>query len=221
MTNVSFHPYISPAVLERFPDYHALSVVITGYAPTAKLSAPAVQCAPWCEAHLEAWREAYRGFGAAPKKTPSSLESLFRRFNKDGALPVINDLVDTYNALSLNWGAPFGGEDISKYAGSPRLIIADGSEPFDTMKDGALITEHPEPGEIVWCDDLGVTCRRWNWRQCKRTTLTPDSSSLWFVIDRLHPMPLDALQSAGQALKDCLLAVSPGAAVDVEMLGRE
>jgi DNA/RNA-binding domain of Phe-tRNA-synthetase-like protein len=32
--------------------------------------------------------------------------------------------------------------------------------------------EHPEPGEVIWRDDDGVTCRCWNWRQCVRTRIT-------------------------------------------------
>ena len=40
------------------------------------------------------------------------------------------------------------------------------------MADGISVTEHPDPGEVVWCDDAGVTCRRWNWRQARRTQLT-------------------------------------------------
>ena len=43
-------------------------------------------------------------------------------------------------------------------------------EPFDTTADGAAVIEHPDPGEVVWCDDAGVTCR-WNWRQAQRTAL--------------------------------------------------
>lgn len=219
MPEISFRPHVSEAVLTRFPHYRALSVVVMDYLPATPLIAPAIQCAEWCEAHIESWRETFRAFGANPKRTASSLESLYRRYHKDGALPIINDLVDTYNALCLGWGAPFGGEDLSKYVGVPQLTIADGSETFDTAKDGQLITEHPEPGEIIWRDDVGVTCRRWNWRQCKRTTLTPESRHLWFVIDRLPPMPLEALHMAGQALQDCLLAASPNATVRLELLG--
>jgi hypothetical protein len=33
---------------------------------------------------------------------------------------------------------------------------------------GVAVTEHPDPGEVVWCDDTGVTCWRWNWRQAKK-----------------------------------------------------
>jgi DNA/RNA-binding domain of Phe-tRNA-synthetase-like protein len=32
--------------------------------------------------------------------------------------------------------------------------------------------DQPEPGEVIWRDDDGVTCRCWNWRQCVRTRIT-------------------------------------------------
>ncbi len=160
----------------------------------------------------------YKKFGAVPKKTPSSLESLMKRYAKDGALPVINDLVDAYNAMSLNFGAPFGGEDISKYVGPPRLEIAKGDETFDTAKEGAIVVETAEAGEVVWKDEIGVTCRRWNWRQCKRTAITNESRHLWFVIDRLNPMPIASLQAVGDAVIELLMKASPTVSVKVDLL---
>ena len=110
-------------------------------------------------------------------------------------------------------------EDAAHYRGSPYLALADGTEPFDTMRDGVLISEHADAAEVIWRDDIGVTCRRWNWRQCKRTALTEQSRDLWFVIDRLEPMPLDALMNAGSELKARLLSASPHAEVSLEVLG--
>ncbi len=178
MLDLDFRPEIADVIWERFPDYRALSVLVLDFEPIQPLLAPQIQLAGWCEEHIDAWREAYRNFGAVPKKTPSSLESLFKRYAKDGGLPPINGLVDSYNALSLCWGAPFGGEDISKYSGVPRLVIADGHETFDTVKEGVAITEAVEFGEVAWRDDVGVTCRRWNWRQCKRTAITIETNNL-------------------------------------------
>ena len=95
---------------------------------------------------------------------------------------------------------PFGGEDLSKYQGAPRLVRATGSEIFDTAADGELISENPDVGEVVWCDDAGVTCRRWNWRQGKRTQLTDDSTSVLFILDALDPISNDQLIAIGDEL---------------------
>ena len=60
---------------------------------------------------------------------------------------------------------PLGGEDLNRYLGAPRLLRANGTEPFDTVATGAAVIEYPDLGEVVWRDDAGVTCRRWNWRK--------------------------------------------------------
>jgi DNA/RNA-binding domain of Phe-tRNA-synthetase-like protein len=95
---------------------------------------------------------------------------------------------------------PIGGEDLTRYVGAPRLIRAGGTEPFDTVVDGATAIEHPEAGEVVWCDDEGVTCRRWNWRQARRTQLHDDTSAALFILDALDPMSDGELAAAADAL---------------------
>jgi DNA/RNA-binding domain of Phe-tRNA-synthetase-like protein len=97
-------------------------------------------------------------------------------------------------------------------------VVATGEESFDTVRDGALVIEHPESGEIVWRDDQGVTCRRWNWRQCKRTALHAESRNLWFIIDRLPPMPVSELQRAGEELVSGLARISPGITHSMDLL---
>jgi len=216
----AFRPRIAEEIWRRHPDYRALSVTARGFSVQAGAYLDGETLAPpsWMGAHVEAWRTAFRGFGANPKRTPSSLESLWKRLQRDGALPRIDPVVDLYNALSVRFGAPFGGEDADCYAGPPRLGLAAGSENFDTARDGAPVVESPEKGEIVWCDDNGVTCRRWNWRQCRRTALSDASRNLWFVIDRLSPMPLDELLHAGEALVKGLRGICPDVETSASLL---
>ncbi len=206
----AFDPLIASAIWDAYPEYRALSVVARNFRPIAT-PPPVGPLEPpvWMEAHLESWRAAFRHFGANPKKTPSSVEALWKRVSKTGALPSIDPLVDLYNALSIRFGAPFGGEDADRYEGIPTLSRAIGTEPFDTVRDGNPVIEYPEPGEIIWRDDLGVTCRRWNWRQCKRTALTPASTNLWFIIDRLPPMPVEDLIRGGEELVAGLRTMCP------------
>jgi DNA/RNA-binding domain of Phe-tRNA-synthetase-like protein len=213
-------PIVDAEIWQRYPDYRALSVVIRDFQlpeGPAILEIEPGQPA-WMEGHLEAWRTAFRGFGANPKKTCCSVEALWKRVQKTGALPSVSPVVDIYNALSIRFGASFGGEDLDRYSGVPRLTIAHGDESFDTARDGEAVVEHPEPGEVIWRDDTGVTCRRWNWRQCRRTALTDASRNLWFVIDRLPPMPVESLQAAGDALIAALRGVSPQAEYSAQLL---
>lgn len=158
-------------------------------------------------AHVAAWREAYRAFGAKPQRTRNSLEALTRR--AEAGLPRVNRLTDLYNAVSVLHQVPLGGEDLTRYAGPPRLVRATGQESFDTMAEGDAAVEHPEPGEVVWCDDAGVTCRRWNWRQARRTQLTDATTTALFILDALDPMTDDELSSAADDLLANLAVLGP------------
>jgi DNA/RNA-binding domain of Phe-tRNA-synthetase-like protein len=135
--------------------------------------------------HLERWHEVYRSFGANPRRTRVSVEALLRRAAQSG-LPRIGPLVDVYNAISIIHCVPIGGEDLAHYQGPARLHLATGDEPFHAMSNGEAIIEHPDHGEPVWSDDLGVTCRRWNWRQTNRTAITDATVDAGFIIDSLH-----------------------------------
>jgi len=226
------HAVVDPAVFALRPDYRALLIAVAGIEPgpsdanseTALVAAEAaarealgaqrVEDLP----HVAAWREAYQAFGAKPQRTRNSLEALVRR--AEGGLPRVNRLTDIYNAISVAHQLPLGGEDLDRYVGAPRLSCATGEEGFDTMADGESAIEHPEPGEVVWRDDEGVTCRRWNWRQCRRTALRDDSSTALFILDALSPMDDVALQAAGDDLIDRVQRLGANVVVAQRLLRR-
>ncbi|WP_406379252.1 B3/4 domain-containing protein [Streptomyces sp. NBC_01618] len=171
--------------------------------------------APHEDPHLAAWRDAYTAFGAKPSRTRNSAEALARRALTDAGLPRINLLVDLYNAISVAHLIPVGGEDTDRIKGAMRLVRSTGQESFSTVAGGEETVEHPEPGEVVWCDDEGVTCRRWNWRQGVRTRLTEESVNAVFLLERLAPMTLGELEAAGAELAERLAKLSPGAQITV------
>jgi DNA/RNA-binding domain of Phe-tRNA-synthetase-like protein len=213
--------YVDAAVFALRPDYRVLMLAVDGLvtgpsdqdsdallqaaeaAARQALTARAVDELP----HVAAWREAYRAFGAKPQRTRNSVEALLRRAGS--GLPRVNRLTDTYNAISVLHQIPLGGEDLRRYAGSPRLIRATGTEPFDTVADGATAVERPDAGEVVWCDEAGVTCRRWNWRQARRTQLGEDTTTALFILDALDPMTDEALHAAGDDLVSHLARHGP------------
>ena len=157
------------------------------------------------------WRDAYRAFGAKPQRTRPSVEALLRRL--DAGLPRIDRLTDTYNAVSIANLVPVGGEDLDRYQGPARLVRADGDEDFGTTAHGEPATEHPRPGEVIWRDDAGVTCRQWNWRQCTRTRITTATTNAVFIIDGLAALGCDGLTAAGTDLASFLIRLSPQAAI--------
>lgn len=222
---------IDPAVLALRPDYRALLITAEGLLPgpsdelSERLLVDAESAArerfgdrPVEEhPHLAAWREAFRAFGAKPQRTRPSAEALLRRV--PAGLPRVDRLTDIYNAISVGHVIPLGGEDLDHYVGAARLVRAEGDETFETTAGGEPVIEHPAPGEVVWRDDAGATCRRWNWRQCTRTRLTHDTTRAMFVLDALDPMDDTALKAAGDQLMEALMASSPGVTIASRLLG--
>lgn len=225
------HAAIAPEVRELRPDYRALLVTVEGIVPGASdqrseelleraeaWAATALEGAAAEELpHIGAWRDAYRAFGAKPQRTRNSLEALTRRAPQ--GLPRVNRLTDVSNALSVLRQIPFGGERLDAYEGAPRLVRATGEEGFATMAGGEDALEHPEPGEVVWRDDAGVTCRRWNWRQCRRTALEEGTTAALFILDALAPVDDGALAQAADELVAEIARFSPRLAAGQRILG--
>lgn len=216
---------VDAAVLALRPDYRALLMAVDGLVPgpSDQVSDALLRAAEEAASellrdqrledlpHVAAWRDAYRAFGAKPQRTRNSLEALLRRAGS--GLPRVNGLTDLYNAVSVLHQIPLGGEDLARYVGAPRLIRAIGTETFDSVADGIAVVEHPDPGEVVWCDDAGVTCRRWNWRQARRTQLSEDTTAALFILDALDGMTDEALQAAADDLVAHLTRRGPDIAV--------
>ncbi|VAK50994.1 B3/4 domain-containing protein [Enterobacter hormaechei] len=221
-------PSIDSRLVGIAPGFRALSILVKAAPITQPEVAPAALAqacqqmlnddVPWAENHLAAWDEVFKAFGAKPKRTPCSASALRKRVMRDGSLPPLDPVVDVYNAISIRYAIPVGGENLAAYSGAPRLTLADGSEPFDTFKEGEPVVENPEPGEVIWRDDLGVTCRRWNWRQGVRTRLDSQAQSMWFILESLPSMPLAALQEAGDELVSNLQKLMPGATARIQLL---
>ncbi|MDZ7280302.1 B3/4 domain-containing protein [Pantoea eucrina] len=224
-------PSIAPEIYRLAPGFRALSIVVkaasvmnpsTGEAALQEACEAVLAGQPeWAESHLAAWGDVFQKFGAKPKRTPCSADALRKRVLRDGSMPAIDPIVDLYNAVSLRYAVPVGGENISAYQGAPRLAVANGTEPFDTVKEGEAAVEYPFQGEVVWCDDIGVTCRRWNWRQGIRTRLSVDAQEMWFILESLPQMPLETLYEAGKMLTDGLEKMMPGLWYDVALIAEQ
>lgn len=219
---------IEDAIFDLQPEYCAGLMAIGGLAsgPTTVESDEALARAEAAvrdagdtdpaQTQVELWREAFRSFGAKPKRTRPSVDALRRRATKDG-LPRINLVTDVYNAVSVTRGVPIGVEDIDRYDGPLRLVRATGEETFDTTDHGDPVTETVDPGEPIWRDDTGATCRRWNWRQTTRTALTESTSRATFIVDALGP---EALTLATETLAELHAVIAPGADAAIRTIHR-
>ncbi|GII58926.1 hypothetical protein Pth03_73150 [Planotetraspora thailandica] len=207
--------YVDEAVTALRPDFAVL--VISAYGlhngpsddrSRAWLADAGEHAVPVEHDKIEAWRTAYRAFGAKPQRTRPSVDALVRRM----PLPEINLVVDAYNSVSVRHGLPIGGEDLRRYDGTARLVRAAGDEPSEEALG------EPAIGEVVWRDDTGVTCRRWNWRQCVRTRIVEETEDALFLLERLEPLSLEELSAAGEELSALLTTISPDVRIDSRLI---
>lgn len=165
---------------------------------------------------IAAWRDAYRVFGAKPKEHLSSVENLYRRVLGGTDLRHINALVDIYNYISLKYMLSVGGEDLAKVRGDIRLTFAEANEqPVLLLGDKELKT--PKEGEVIYRDDAGAICRRFNWREADRTKLTEETANAVLVIEGLPPTTKSEVEEALNELKG-LLQYHCGGSVSLALL---
>lgn len=203
---------IDDAIFERFPGL-TIGVVIASGIDNHRHSDRAaallrqqveIARAEWSHKRLESapgiavWREAYRAFGAKPKKHRCSVESLIRTILDGADVPSINPVVDAYNAISLKHCIPVGGDDLDKVIGDIRLTLASGDERFVPL-NGSESTS-PRPGEVVYRDDEDVLCRRWNWRECDKSKMTENTTNVCLVIEGLPPVTGDKVRCIADQL---------------------
>jgi DNA/RNA-binding domain of Phe-tRNA-synthetase-like protein len=210
---------VTPEIFELFPEARIALVIVRGVdnrfregAPLAALLREAQALAvtklhgvPLAEhPRIRCWREAYRAFGARPKDYPSSIENLARRALKGEPLRSINPLVDLYNVVSLTHLLPAGGEDLDAVEGDILLTRASESEPSVKLL-GEGEERAPKPGEVLYKDDRGPICRRWNWKEAERTKLTEETRNAILVLEAVPPIAFAELEAAARELERLVL----------------
>ena len=149
---------------------------------------------------LNAWRRAFRAFGANPTKYRSAAEALLRRLTKKGDIPSINGLVDMANLVSIRYALPVAAFNTASVEGSITVHYSDGSEWFTPLGRGE--PEHPAEGEVVFSDENQlVVARRWCWRQSAESAAGPGTSRAVITVESQHPVGRSAVE---QALNDLL-----------------
>lgn len=212
MNNFLDETRVEPSVWAAHPDYLALILTARGLVggpsdggsdemlnraeavATQLLQAQPIEEIP----EVRDWRERFLTFGVKHKVAKSSFESLLKRSSK--GLPRVDRITDLYNAISILHRVPIGGEDLDKYQGSAQLVFARGDEIFEARNNGEVVNLPPDPGEVIWRDDLGATCRRWNWRQCIRTHLSESTRNTVFIFDGIGEEAQSRVENAAAEL---------------------
>src|SRR5947209_5428213 len=150
----------------------------------AVASVPAVQSDAE-RLRVEVWDEAYRKFGADPKKVTPSISFLLKQIRRGKPPRSINTVVDIFNVISLRWTVPCGGDDIAALKGDDlRLGFARGDETFSPLFKPESV-ETPDAGEVIYYtpQTRRVLCRRWTWRNSDFSKLTTATREVAINID--------------------------------------
>lgn len=166
---------------------------------------------------LAAWRGVFRGFGVNPTKYRSAAEALLRRLTKQGDIPSINALVDVANLVSIRYALPVAVFDQRDIAGGTAVRLAHGGEAWADL--GSSQTEHPDPGEVIFCDDdERVSARRWCWRQSKASAAREDTTEVLVTVEGHHEAAPDDIDRAVRDLEALLGSYVAPATVYAEVL---
>jgi DNA/RNA-binding domain of Phe-tRNA-synthetase-like protein len=186
-------------VLSRFPDLCAGVILAEGvrnipspeglrksYVTQQEVVLESVGQTPLSElASVAAWRAAFRKFGVDPTQYRSAVEALLRRLTKKGGIPSINALVDLANLVSIHYALPVAAFDLNRLKLPITVRFSDGSERYTPL--GESYIEHPEPGEVIFVDSMGmVIARRWCHRQSNESAARDDSTRVLFTVESQH-----------------------------------
>ncbi len=188
---------IDPQIFERHPALRVGLIVVRGadnaivhseIIPLLRAAEAQVRSSLQAETfkehpHIAAWQEAHKKFGNNPNRDQPSVQALVKRVVKGGELPSINSLVDLYNIISITHLLTAGGEDLDRTIGDIRLTLSAASEEF--FEIGSVTADPPLLGEVIYRDDQGVICRKFNWREGDRTKLTNQTENAVLVVESL------------------------------------
>lgn len=204
---------IEEPIFRLFPDVHIGIIVFKGV--DNRIKAPNKYLSLLQEAEIKSqtflteeefgdnpviaiWRDALTRF-KKKKGVRASIDALMKRVANGNHIGTINPFVDIYNAISLSYALPVGGEDIDTFDGDIRLTIADGTEPFITL--GSNKSEPPKQGEVIYKDNSGAICRCWNWRESVRTMLTENTTHAVLCIECIDKARIPVLEEALEKLE--------------------
>ncbi len=121
-------------------------------------------------------RELYRAFGLDPTRTRPSSEALLRRVARGKPLPRISAPVDLCNLLSLRFLLPLGLYDVAAIQGEVVLRHGTEGESYEGIRKDAVHVG----GRPVLADAAGPFGNPTS--DSLRTSIHPDTTSLWLVI---------------------------------------
>jgi len=132
--------------------------------------------------------------GADPRKLCGSVESLIRFAVKRRTLPVINNLVDAYNLVSLRTRCSLGAHDLHTITAPVQLMLLE--KPADFTPLGQNDTCRGNAGEFAYVDGRGRLLCRLDVQQGNLSKVTDKTRRALLIIEATTDHEADQVDAA-------------------------
>ena len=149
---------------------------------------------------VQCWRRTYKQFGVKKTSYRSSVERLLKAIQKGKGLPKIFNLVDVYNTTSILWRMPVGADDLDKVIQPQAFRFARDADTFIALGDKEQTINLPVTGEVVYADAQKCLCRRWNWYQDARSSVSLNTNRAILTVQTIEPLLAAKLEDAVEDL---------------------
>lgn len=160
------------------------------------------------DSRVTTYLEAFRKFGTDPEIRRPAHVALAKRTLEGNDLPDINPVVNIYNAISLKYLVPLGCENLDMVRGLYHLYIAKGGESWIPI--GSDQPKPALPGELVWGDEVDVSTRALNWRQCDRTKMTDVTTNGFFIMEGFTGVNKPVIEMAASEVISAIMKICGG-----------
>jgi DNA/RNA-binding domain of Phe-tRNA-synthetase-like protein len=145
---------------------------------------------------VKSWRTTYTQFGVKKTSYRSSVERLLKAVQNGKGLPRIYNLVDAYNAISVLWQMPVGGDDLDRVFQPQAFRFARDSDTFIALGDRQEANAPPQTGEVIYADAQKCLCRRWNWYQDARSAVGLNTTRALLTVQAIEPTTAAKIEKA-------------------------
>jgi DNA/RNA-binding domain of Phe-tRNA-synthetase-like protein len=155
-----------------------------------------------------AYHDILRAAGANPRREQPSVERLLTQALKRGHLPVVNNLVDAYNVMSLRSLCSLGAHDLDTLSLPAELSLLTGNESFTPL--GRDQQQAVSPGQFGYVDARCRVLCRLDVVQADFSKVTADTRNALLIIEGNATHPPEFLKSVFQETMDLVVRYCGG-----------
>ncbi|MBR2810795.1 MAG: hypothetical protein IKD69_05375 [Solobacterium sp.] len=157
---------------------------------------------------LEGFHILHDRAGVKRRKNISAGENLIRMLRKNGDMPMINQVVDIYNIISMESRLALGAHDIDHIDGNVTLRFTDGSERFVPIGQNEPVPVNAH--EYCYCDDANEILCRLEIRQVEKTKVVESTGNAYYIVQGNEATEDTLLMETAQRIIDETVAYCGG-----------